>query len=175
MNVRGAHLEGFDNERINQFDQRRVGFHYGAIVGSRCADLDVLPGEFFDHLLVPRIARNPALAVIAVERRFDVRFGGDAQINFGPEQMPQTVNGVEVGRISQGNGKSVVALKDGNNAIFSGDVPRDGGNDLIGDFHFVEVDDFGAEVGSLGLGDIGRPDNFVGQHQIHQADAGSLG
>ena len=39
----------------------------------------------------------------------------------------------------------------------------------------AEVDDFRAELRGLGLGDVRRADDLVGQQQIHHADAGSFG
>ena len=41
--------------------------------------------------------------------------------------------------------------------------------------HVAQVDHFRAEMGRLGLGDIGRPDDLVGQHQVHHPHPGCLG
>ena len=90
------------------------------------------------------------------------------------QQVRQAVDGVEVGRIGDGNRKAVVMLVDRHDAVLSGDVAGDRGDDVIGDLQLVEVDDFGAEMGGLGLGDVGRADDFVGQHQVHQAHPGGL-
>ena len=64
---------------------------------------------------------------------------------------------------------------DWNDPIFFCDVPRDGGDDLVADFELAQIDDFGAEMGSLGLGDIGWANDFVSQHQIDHTDARGLG
>jgi hypothetical protein len=63
----------------------------------------------------------------------------------------------------------------GNDSILFGDVARDSRDDLISNLEFGEVDNFSAEMGGLGLGDIRWSDNLVGQHEINYADTGALG
>ena len=76
---------------------------------------------------------------------------------------------------AQRDGQAVVVLVDGHDAVLPGDVPRDGRDDVVVDLDLGEVDDFGAEVGGLGLGDIGGADDLVGDHQVHHAHPGGLG
>ena len=46
-------------------------------------------------------------------------------------------------------------LENRHDAIFLGDVARNGGDDVVGDLDFGEVYHFGAEMGGLRLGDVG--------------------
>ena len=85
--------------------------------------------------------------------------------------MREAVNGVEVRWVGNGHGDTVVVLEDRYDAILAGDVARDGGDDIILNLDFAEVDDFRAEMGGLGLGDVGRPHHLVGHHQVHHAHA----
>ena len=135
MNVRRAHLEGFDNQRIDQLDQRGVSFHHRAVIRASRPDLDVLLGKLLDGLGQLWIRRAAAFfAIVSAERRLDVRLGSDLQIDLHPQQVGETVDGIEVGRIRQRDRQRAIVLIDGHDPIFSGDVPRDGGDDLIGDF-----------------------------------------
>ncbi len=45
----------------------------------------------------------------------------------------------------------------------------------IRNLHCGQVDDFGAELGGLGLGDVGLLDDFIGQQKIDHAHAGGAG
>ena len=158
VNVRSPHLERLDDDRIDQLDQRRVGFHHRAVGRRGGLDFDVLARQVLDGLLEARIGRHAAapLRVILAQRRLDVGFGGDAQLDLRVQQMRQAVNGVQVRRVRQRDGDTVVVLEDRHDAVLPGDVPRDRGDDVVGDLHLAEVDHFGAEMGGLGLGDIRR-------------------
>ena len=178
VNIRGAHLERFDNDRIDQLDQRRIRLDHRAVCGRRRLDFDMLAREVFNGLLEARIGGHPSpapLHVILAERRFDVGVGGDAQLDLrAVQQVPQAVYGVEVGRIGYGNCNTVFVLKDRHHPILTGDVPWNRGNDVIGNLQFAEVDHFGAEMRRLGLGDIGRPHHLVGHQEVYDPHAGRL-
>ena len=89
--------------------------------------------------------------------------------------MRERVNGVQVRRVGDGHGDLAVAFENGDDAVFFGDVARDDGNDVVGNLQAAELNDFRAELGGLGLGDIRRADELVGQQQVHHAHAGSFG
>ena len=89
--------------------------------------------------------------------------------------MRQRINRVQVGRVGDGDGDLVFIFEDGDDAVFSCDVTRDDGNDLVFNFHAAELDDFRAELRGLGLRHVRRADDVVGQQQIHHAHAGGLG
>src|ERR1041385_8758141 len=80
MNVRGPHLEGLDDERIHQFDQRRIGFDRPTVIPDIALNLDMLLREFLDGV-GQRGVHVPAtpIRIILAQRAFDVRFGSDLQ------------------------------------------------------------------------------------------------
>ena len=47
------------------------------------------------------------------------------------EDVSQAVDGVEVGRIGEGDGENVVVFENRYDSIFLGDVPRNGGDDVL--------------------------------------------
>ena len=85
--------------------------------------------------------------------------------------MGQAVEGVEVGGIRQGNREIVVVLEHRHHAVLFRNVARNGGDHIVLDAHFTQVDHLGPEMRRLGLGDIGGADDLVGQHQIHHTDS----
>ena len=85
------------------------------------------------------------------------------------QEVMQAVNRIEIGRVADGDGDGVVDLGNGDGAVFFGDVPADERDDVIRQAQFGEVDDFGAEVGGLGLGDVGGADDLVRQ-QVRSSD-----
>ena len=176
MNIRGAHFEGLDDERIDQLDERRIRFDHRAVARRRRFHLDMLAREVLDYLFVPGIGRDsPALPIILRQRPLDVRFRRDLEVDVHVQQVCETVDGVQVRGVGQGNCQAVLVLEDGHDPIFSGDVARDGGNDVIVNLQVREVNDFGAEMGGLGLRHVCRADQFVRQHEIDQSDACGLG
>ena len=80
---------------------------------------------------------------------------------------------------SDGSARATVRLLscliDRHHAVFPGDVPRDGRDDVIRDLQLAEVDHFRAEMSGLGLGDIGWAHHLVGHQQVHHPHAGGFG
>src|ERR1041385_1801134 len=125
MNVRGAHLEGLDDERIHQFDQRRIGFDRPTVIPAIALNLDMLLREFLDRVGQRGVhVPSTPIRIILAQRAFDVRFGSDLQIDIGMEQVSQAVKRRLVRWIVNGNSQAVLVLKDRHHSIFSGDVPR---------------------------------------------------
>ena len=136
----------------------------------------MLAGEVLNRLLEARISRHAAsLRVILAQRSLNIGLGGNAQFDLrAVQQMPYAINRVEVGGVRDGDGDIVVVFEDRHHPVFSGDVPRDCGNDIVGDLHLAQVNDFGAEMGGLGLGDIPRLHHPVGHQEIHHPHARGL-
>src|SRR5204862_6462750 len=105
-------------------------------------------------------------AVVFAEGGFDVRLGGHLEVDVHVEQVAEAIDSIEVGRVGQRDGEAVFVAKDGDDAVFAGGVARDEGDDVIRDLDVVKVNDFRAEVGGLGLGDVRRANELIGQHQI---------
>ncbi len=74
-----------------------------------------------------------------------------AQFDFRVEQMRQRVNGVQVGRVGNGDGDLALGFEDGNDAVFFGDVARNDGDDVVGNLHSGQLHHFRAELRGLGL------------------------
>src|SRR5439155_21951470 len=154
VDVGGAGAEGFDNDGVDEFDDGGVGVDFGAVVGVHGglegADLDFAFGDVLDHLADVVVGD----AIEFVERGFDAFFGGDFDFQFGVEEMVEAVDGVEVGGVGDGDAEGVAVAVDGDAAVALGDVSRDGGDDGVVEFEFGEVDDFDAEMGGFGVGDV---------------------
>ena len=114
-------------------------------------------------------------AVILVQRRLDVRLRGHAQFDFRVEQMGERINRVQVGRVGDGHGHLAFVSENGDDAVFSGDVARDDGDDVVLDLEAGQMHHFRAELRGLGLGHVAGPDDLVGHQQIHHAHAGGVG
>jgi len=174
VDVRCAQLEGVYDDLIYQPNERRVRVHRPAVVSQSGDDgrVNFALREIQNGLVNGRVA---AAAVIAAKRGLDVRLRRHAQFDFRVEQMRQRVNGVQVGRVGNGNGDLALGFEDGNDAVFFGDVARNDGNDVVGNLYSSQLNNFRAELRGLGLGHVRRANELVGQHQIHHAHARSLG
>src|SRR5436309_727251 len=106
--------------------------------------------EVLDHLFVTRVGSySSAVPIIFRQSGFDIGLGGHAQVNLRAQQMGETVDGVEVGGIRQGDSEIAIVLKDGYDAILSGDVAWNGGNHLIGYLHLPQIYNLRAEMRRL--------------------------
>ena len=173
VNIRRAHLERIDDDLVHQLDQRRIRLHGPALVFDR---LNMLPRQRRDDIPEPFVLLQALLfrAIILAQRRLDVRLGRHLMDDFHPQQMIQTVDRIQVGRVREGDGQGVAMLENGNHAIFFRDVTRNRGNDIIRDIDFGKIDHLRAEMRGFGLGDIRRADDFVGEHQIDDANSGGI-
>ena len=162
VNVRRAGLESLDDQAVDQLDNRGVGFHHRLIVRLhrllRQPHLHFALGDVLDHLRDGVLRR----AVILVERVVNVLIRRHPQFNVGIEQPLQGIHHVQVRRVRQGDDDGVLVLGDWDGPIALGDVTRNGGNDIVGQAHFAQVDELATEVGRLGLGEIHRADDFLG-------------
>ena len=66
-------------------------------------------------------------------------------------------------------------FEDGDDAVFSGDVAGNDGDDVVGNLESGQVDDFGAEMGGLGLGDVRRAMTLLASSKSTTPTPGSLG
>jgi hypothetical protein len=136
----------------------------------------VLSGQVLDGFLQFGVhARSASFRVVLVQSRFDVGFGSHLQTDFHPQQMRQAVDGIEIGRIGHGDSQSAVVFENRDDTILLGDMARNRGDDVVGNLDISEFNDFSAEVGSFGLGDVGWPNDLIGHHEVDNTDAGSLG
>ena len=129
------------------------------------ADFHFPFGDVLDHL-ADRIVRR---AVILVQGGVDVLIRGHAQFDVGVDRPLQGVDHVQVGRIGQGDDDGVVVLGHGHGAVTFGHVPGHGGNNVVGQAQFGQVDEFVAEMGRLGLGDIDGLDDFFVEEKMDQS------
>ena len=174
MNVRGAQLEGLDDERVDQLDDGRVCVHRRAIVlraAFRNGDFDITFRDVLDHL-ADRIVRR---AVVFVQRRVEVLLARDLGLDFQIQQMMQRINRVQVGRIGNRDANDVVMAINGDDAITLRDVTRHRGHDVVRQIHVRQRDDLGVEISGLGLRDgVGR-ENVPGDEQVKDAFSAGLG
>ena len=89
--------------------------------------------------------------------------------------MTQTVERVEVGRIAQRHGHRIVVTINRDHVVFLGDVARDRGDDIVGELHLAQIDEFDAELRGFCLGDLPCRDDFLGDESVHQPFAGRIG
>src|SRR3954447_198367 len=88
MNIRRALFERFDDQGVDQLDDRRVRIDNGAVVLAEFtdfADLDFTFGDVLDHLVelagtTPRLAAAAA-TVVTVQRFFDLIGSGHARFD----------------------------------------------------------------------------------------------
>src|SRR5262249_31574771 len=137
--------------------------------------VDVVLGELAHQLVVFGIVASTAIGIVTAQGRLDIGFRSHLQVDFHAEQVLQTIDRVEIGRVGQGNGQAVFVFVNRDHPVLFGNMPRNQGDDFVRDFKIAQIDDFGAEMGSFGLGDVGGTDQFIGQHQVHDTDAGGFG
>src|SRR5439155_10096541 len=114
-------------------------------------------------------------AVVFADGFLNVLRTGYARLYLHVQQMTQTVERVEVGRIAQGYGHRIVVAINRDDVVFLGDVPRNRGDDIVGQPHLTQVDEFDAELRSLRLGDLPRRDDFPGDERVHQPFTARIG
>ena len=117
-------------------------------------------------MLRNRVVRR---AVILVQRGVDVFIRRHPQFNLGIDHPLQRVNGVQVRGIGQRHGDGMVVFGNRHGPVALGHVPRDGGDHVVGQAHVRQIDEFVAEVGGLGLGDIRGRDDFAGKQQVNDS------
>ena len=104
VNVRSPGLEGFHNQRVDQLDDWRIRVNDGLVVRN------ILGGHphfhfAFGNVLQHLVNRIVGRAVILVQGGVDVFVRCHAQFHVRVEHALQGVHHVQIGGISQGNGR----------------------------------------------------------------------
>src|ERR1044071_2634111 len=144
VNIRSAHFERFGDHRVDQLDQRRVGFDGAAVRKRLGGDLDVFLRQLLDGFQHARVGgaaapATAALGVILAQGILNVGVGSDLQADIHLQEVLQAVDGIQVRRIRYGHRQTAVVLENGNDAIFARDVAGNGGDDFVGDLDLVEI------------------------------------
>src|SRR5204862_34944 len=162
VNIRGAQLESFNDQGVDQLDDGSFRIHvFGGIHGrSHAGNLDLALRDVLNHFIDcafrSRTAAAPAAAaatVILVERGLDVLLDRNLQFDLGAEQVGQAVDGIQIRRVADRHGDDIAVFGNGHRAEFLCDVAADERNDIVTEAQFAEVYNFSTEVGGLGLRD----------------------
>ena len=171
VNVRGPRLEGFDNQGIDKLDDGGVRIDSGPVVGhillAGGADFNFTFGDVLDHLANGIVGR----AVIFVQGGVDVLIHRHAQLDLGVDHALQGIDDIEIGRVGQGDDDRVIVLGDRHGPVTLGHMPGHGGYHVISQADVAQVDEFVAEMGGFGLGDINGADDFAVKKEVNHAVA----
>jgi hypothetical protein len=77
---------------------------------------------------------------------FNILRAGYTRLDLHIQQVTQTVERVEVGRIAQGHGHRIVVAINRDHVVLLGDVARNRGYDIVGQLHLAQIDEFDAEL-----------------------------
>ena len=142
VNVRGARLEGLDDDGIDQLDDRRVRIDNRAVIRCRNVgqggNLDLALRDVLDHLVHGIF---PGAPIIPAERLLDVVRAGHARLDFHVQQVTKTVECVQVGGVTHRHRHGVIVTVNRDHIVLLGDVARDGGDDFIRKPHLSERDE----------------------------------
>ena len=114
------------------------------------ADLDLTLGDVLDHLGDAAVVAG-STAVVLGQRRLDVRFAGDAELDVAVQRMPEAVDGVDVGRVGDRDDHGAgIALAHRDGVELLGDMAGEQADDVVGQPEVGEVHGLDAEIGGLG-------------------------
>ena len=157
VDVAGALFDGFDEDGINQGDDRRfVGVLFVLL------DVELLLG-FLDDADLAVVGQLDVLdrlfgldgmrgAVVFVDGVRDARFRGDHGLDAQARAEPDVLDHLHVGRIDHGQGQEGADAVDGHDHVFFGRIHGHQADDVGIDFELIQIDVRVTELAAQALG-----------------------